>query len=404
MKTKQLLYGMLLCGSMSALSSCTSTEPTYEEVDVIDKTLFYITGRVEANGAPAAGVTVSTPGLQAVTTDENGIYLIESTEAGREYLLTFSAPGFAETKQLLTLPGTMKSSEAVVKNIILAEQGTAVSLKQNSQEYLVELTSDVSMLIPGNAVTANQDLYVGQGGAASGHDALAVSEIYSSSTASLQTPGTLIFKNKTSNSVAFEGAELFALNPNTFAWEKSSDVTFSKEENAYTSQVLQLRSYQLRPTHSIEKGEVVETDVVNATEEVNNIGQLKAQMNVSFWIKRHIGWGYLVTPAQAVEEAIPSISESDKAGLVAYIEAMIKNYAGCEEGTYQLPRMTYVNVSGNAHLVYTNKAEQQDITFNIPVVCNNQTVTVSVKVQKYIGERASWTFVPGSSHSGGGLN
>lgn len=158
----------------------------------------------------------------------------------------------------------------------------------------------------------------------------------------------------------------------------------------------------LRPKYTIEKGPVVTTDEINAVEEINNCGNLNAKRRVYFWIKQRVGWNYTVTPAEGIETAIPNISFFDKLGLTTYIHAMVMGYTGSCEGTYILPRLTCVNVSGNSHLLYTNKAKQQEITFKIPILYCCKSVMVIVKLKQYVGEDISYEWIPCDVHSGGG--
>lgn len=403
MKTSRLFYVMLLCGSMGWLAgACTSDEPSYEEVATVDEAKYYITGRVEADGAPAAGVTVSASGLQSATTDENGVYLLEGQEAGRDYILTFTSPGYVTTQSIASLPAKMEPNGSEVLNVVLSKQGSEVWIKRNSEATTITPLEGVSLWIPANAMKSDQRVRISAGNGMGGEKALAIAEVICSENTPLESPATLVFENKTSGNVVFEQPELYAKNPLTQTWEKSGDVTFSSEDNAYKSIVSQLGGYILRPKYTIEKGPVVTTDEINAVEEINNSGNLNAKRGVYFSIKQRAGWNYTVTPAEGIETAFPNISASDKLGLTSYIHAMVMGYTGSSEGTYILIREPYVNVSGNSHLLYTNKAKQQDVTFKIPILYYNKNIITTVKISQYTGEDISYEWIPQDVHSGGG--
>lgn len=403
MRTSRLFYTMLLSGCMGfILNACTNDEPSYEEVATVDEAQYYITGRVETNGIPAPGITVSAHGLTSAMTDATGMYLLQSKEKGQDFVLSFSAPGYVTIQGVVSLPNNMPGNSSRVLNATLAKQGAQVWI-DHDQEKNITPTEGITFVIPANAIKTDQNIRISAAPTTTGEKSIALSEIVCAPEGlALQKPATLIIDNLTSGEIAFENPEVYIKNPITLEWEKNAIATFNPQQNTYTAPLSQLGCYMLRPKYNINKGAVTTPDEINGQIEVNNYGNLYAKRNVTFEIKQKTGWLYIVRPEEAIESILPAISSDDKNGLKTQIETMVCRYTGCSEGIFTLPRQESVNVSGNAHLIYTNIPKQREDVLTIPITFKDQKMNLAVKIKQYVGESVKYELIPDDIHSGGG--
>lgn len=409
MKTFKLsVMALLMMTAGAYMSACSDDdeEKTAEQVEdpIQSNVEYYITGKVTSNGTGMAGVTINIEGYDAVTTNEDGQFLIPVKEA-KELTVNFTKAGYLNKTATVNLSGQTNRSVATV-SVDMAKQETATAISTNDNYILepgkattaqssTELNNltNVGAYIPQSAIggdmkvsmTAyipNSNLAAStQGEANAPVTAMYIETTDGSLTATEENPIVLAVRN-TSASTAFAGLEVYKTTQTVSraGEEMAGTATYDPASNSYqlklTSGTLD-GGYEFRVNFTRSIG-AKQTEVVQEGR-VDNSGNLNAQKNVTISYTSQLGWEWKGT-------------DSD-------MSTLIQNALTANEGSEGLTDVTYntqTNVSGESIMYWKAVREFYEVTYTFPTTSGN----IQTSLTRYTGIQFTYT-VENGRHSGG---
>lgn len=410
--TKFMTMALLLAAASAGMSSCSVSDneksPEQVEDPIKDAVEYYIMGQVTDNGSALSGVTVTTTGVDAVTTDENGQFVLTVSEQ-KDYALEFAKDGYLKASTNVSLAGLSNRSSVSV-SIQLTQVAAEASIA-NTQNVLIEAnsedkTTDVSAATSEAAVAniASVGAYVPQEAIAEGTklsmteyvpEATSTTVAQSSSspimavhiatsngavTATAENPVVLSVKNPAASGTAFQKVTVYK-STKSRADESLGEAVYDATTNSYN---FDLTSGELNGSYEFR---VAYTRTASASTsllkegKVDNSGNFAAMMDVAIAYTAQAGWAYTAAPSGALADLAKNA--------IASLEGTEGNYtANYEEKT---------NVSGNYIMYWKAEGKYNTITYSFPLVNGNLTATL----KKFMGVTFTYTNVSANQHSGG---
>lgn len=415
MKTTKLVAVTLLLVAGACMSSCSVSDneksPEQVEDPIKDITEYYIVGQVKEGDNALSGVTVSTSGLDAVTTDENGQFTLTVNEQ-KEYVLDFAKDGYLQASTSIKLAGlTNRSSVAVsvlmtkkAKDATIADVSQNVLIESNgntgetevssvSDESALKNVSSVGAYIPkevveeGTKVSMTEYIpevastQVGQQVSAP-IMAVYIETQEGSIVASEENPVILSVNNPATAGTAFQNVTVLKSSKSR-ADEVLGEAVYDVNTNSYN---FTLNSGELNGNYEfrISSTRTSETTTNSLIKEgkVDNSGNFEAQTDVKISYTASMGWTYVTAPSGELAELV-------KNAIVAQEGA---------EGTYSVNYEETTNVSGNSIMYWKAEGKYDTITYSFPL-SDNSSITATLK--KYTGVTFSYINTSADQHSGG---
>lgn len=391
--TKFMTMALLLAAAGAGMSSCSvnDNEKSPEQVvdPIKDAVEYYIVGQVTDNGKALSDVTVTTSGVDAVTTDANGQFTLTVSDL-KDYTLDFAKDGYLQASTSVSLSGlsnrssvsvsiqmTPMATEASIANThdVLVETNSnnnATEVSQATSEAAVANIASVGAYVPQEAIAEGTKLsmteYVPE--ATSTKVAQTVSSpimaVYVETsngavTATEANPVILSVKNPAQSGTAFQkvsvykssksradellGEAVYDATTNSY----NLNLTSGKLDGSYEFRVASTRTAQATATSLIKEGKV------------DNSGNFAAQTNVTIAYSAQAGWSYTSAPDGKLAELVKNAIASQEG----------------TEGTYTVNYEETTNVSGNSIMYW--KAENKYNTINYTFPLKNGNVTATLK-------------------------
>lgn len=410
--TKFMTMALLLAAASAGMSSCavSDNEKSPEQVEdpIKDAVEYYIVGQVTANGSALSGVTVTTTGIDAVTTDDNGQFTLTVNEL-KDYALEFAKDGYLKASTSVSLAGLSNRSSVSVS--IQMTQVAAEASISNTQDVLIEAnsednTTDVSHATSESAVAniTSVGAYVPQEAIAEGTklsmteyvpEATSTTVAQSSSspilavyvettsgsvTATPENPVVLSIKNPATTGTAFQKVTVYK-STKSRADESLGEAVYDAATNSYNLDLTSGElngSYEFRVAYT--RSASTSTSVLKEGK-VDNSGNFAAQMDVTLAYNAQAGWSYTSAPSGALAE-------------------LVKNAIAAQEGTEGTYTVNYsekTNVSGNYIMYWKAEGKFNAITYTFPLMNGNLTAIL----KKFMGVTFTYTNVSADQHSGG---
>lgn len=415
MKKKLVTGWLILCCIICGLSlfSCTSKEPSFEQVDdSFDSEVYFVSGRVSYNKLALEGVDVSIDEVnKEIKTNVDGSYQLYLNGKGT-YTLRFEKEGFIKIATSVSLDEATanRSSVVVSPNMTKMNEGikvlpddvveisdptgktTLCLLRSLAEETNVGLT--VYKELPDSYSMGNLLPTVSKG-------AEYATVIVEPVDTKLINTGTLLVNKETSDLITFSSVDLYQKTVDD-VWEKGNETSFNKDRNAYETEITKFSTYSLRVPYSVEIGNEVVSTHLNGKVKVDNCGNIDAKDNVEIEVQQRCGWDF-VTDIQAIlSSSLSGISQADKDALSSLLEDQIISLEGTSPGYYDIPVvLSSVNVSGNAVMSYENYAKEVDVLYSFGVIYSGQSYTVPIAIKKYTGMEEIYLNTSCFQHSGG---
>lgn len=411
MKTsKFVVMALLLAATGVSLGSCSDDEKTPEQVEdpIMSTVQYYIEGIVSDGNKGVAGVTVSTTGYDAVTTNDEGVFQLIVKEAS-EYTVEFTKDGYLNTSATANLTGlsnravvamtinmTSKAETVTVpadKNVVI-EPGNVTEATSDEE---ISSISEVGAYIPNEAVEGGTEVsmtaYIPESNITSttqGDVSAAVSAIYvetanGSITATEENPVILAVNNPTSNDTRFANMTVYKVEaPATRAEEHQAlgeaayDATTNTYQLVLTSGNLE-GSYEFHVSSTRTLGNET-TEVLNEGT-VDNSGSYEAQNNIPLTYEAKAGWSFNST-------------------IDSELAPLIKNAIEANEGSesiFSISRDVTTSLSGKSILYWKAIGKSQTITYTFEL----NTGDYKVELTKYTGVSFEYKVIEANQHSGG---
>lgn len=413
MKTsKFVVMALLLAAAGAGMGSCaiSDNEKTPEQVEdpIMSNVQYYIEGMVSDGNAGVAGVTVSTTGYDAVTTDANGIFKLIVKEAA-EYTIGFSKDGYLSTSATANLEG-LENRAVVAMTVSMTEKAEAVTvpaetnvivepgnLTEVASDSEIDIISEVGAYIPNEAVEGGTDVsmtsYVPEssvdkstvGNVSSPVAAVYVETANGDITATVENPVILAVNNPTSTDTRFTEMTVFKVaSPATRADASQSlgEATYDAATNSYqlvlTSGKLEgSYEFHVNSTRSLGK----ETTEVLKEGTVDNSGSFEAKNDITLAYQARMGWSF-------------------NSSVNSELEQLIKNAIAAHEGSesiFSISHEAKTNIGGKSILYWKAIGKQQKITYTFHLNTGNY----AVELTKYTGVNIEYKVVEANQHSGG---
>lgn len=407
-----MTMALLLAAASAGMSSCSvnDNEKSPEQVvdPIKDAVEYYIVGKVTDNGNALSGVTVTTSGLDAVTTDENGQFTLTVSDL-KEYALDFAKDGYLQASTNVNLAGlsnrssvsvsiqmTQMATEASVPTThnVLVEadsENNATEVSQATSEAAVANIASVGAYVPQEAIAEGTTLsmteYVPEATstqvaqtASSTMMAVHVATSNGSITATAENPVVLSVKNPAQAGTAFQKVTVYKSGKSR-ADESLGEAVYDAATNSYN---LDLTSGELTGSYEFRVSSTRTATAANSLikeGKVDNSGNFAAQNNVTIAYSAQAGWSYTTAPTGALAELVKNA--------IASLEGT--------EGTYTVNYEETTNVSGNNIMYWKAQAEYDTVTYTFPLMSGSVTATL----KKYTGVSFTYTNVSADQHSGG---
>lgn len=411
--TKFMTMALLLAAAGAGMSSCSvnDNEKSPEQVvdPIKDVVEYYIVGQVTDNGNALSDVTVTTSGVDAVTTDANGQFTLTVSDL-KDYTLDFAKDGYLQASTSVSLSGLSNRSSVSV-SIQMTPMATETSIP-SSQDVLVEANSATNATEVSNA--ANEDAvadiisvgaYIPQEAVGAGTSismteyvpeatstqvaqnvSTAMMAIYVETTgghitASDENPVILSVKNPAHGGTAFQKVTVYK-NSKTRADESLGEAIYDATTNSYN---LNLTSGELNGSYEfrIASTRTSKTTTGSLIKEgkVDNSGNFAAMTDVKISYSAQMGWAYTTAPSGELAD-------------------LVKNAIAAQEGTEGTYTVNYeetTNVSGNSIMYWKAEGKYDTITYTFPLKSGSVTATL----KKYTGVTFNYTNTLATQHSGG---
>lgn len=414
MKTLKLtVMALMLITAGAGMSACSSSdeEKTAEQVtDPIQSNVeYYIEGQVTSGENGIAGVTVSTTGYDAVTTDENGRFILTVKEA-KDYTLNFSKDGYLNKSTTASLSGlSNRSVKAVSLNLSQLEPTVAIATGSN---YLVEPgaakevqnsgsmteVSRVGIFIPKETISEAAEIsmtaYIPETStlaSTQGQMSSPVMGIYftatkGSITATEENPIILAVNNPSASTI-LTGMEIYQTAPvsgradtdgylGTATYDETSDsyqlkLTSGTLEGGYEFMIPTTRTVGAKQTEVVKEGTL------------DNSGNLTANKDVTINYTTQLGWEFKGEEASTLSSLLYNA---------------ILSHEG-SEGMFDVTFDKKTQVSGESILYWKAVMNFNDVTYTFPTTEGN----ISATLTRYNGIDFTYTIEDGR-HSGGTSN
>lgn len=412
MKTsKFVVMALLLAATGVSLGSCSDDEKTPEQVEdpIMSTVQYYIEGIVSDGNKGVAGVTVSTTGYDAVTTNDEGVFQLIVKEAS-EYTVEFTKDGYLNTSATANLTGlsnravvamtinmTSKAETVTVpadKNVVI-EPGNVTEATSDEE---ISSISEVGAYIPNEAVEGGTEVsmtaYIPESNITSttqGDVSAAVSAIYVETangeiTATEENPVILAVNNPSSNTATrFDKMTVYQNNVTATranARQSLGEATYDAGTNSYqlvlTSGKLE-GSYEFHVNSTRTLGKE-STNVLNEGT-VDNSGSYEAKNNIPLTYEARMGWSFNST-------------------IDSELAPLIKNAVEANEGSesiFSISRNVTTSLSGKSILYWKAIGKSQNITYTFHL----NTGDYKVELTKYNGVNIEYKVIEANQHSGG---
>ena len=412
--TKFMTMALLLAAAGASMSSCSvsDNEKSPEQVvdPIADAVEYYIVGQVTENGNALSGVTVTTSGVDAVTTDNSGQFVLTVTDQAT-HTLNFTKDGYLNASTDVTLSGlsnrssvavsiqmTKKAAEASIStgNNVLVEANSAANntkVTTATDDQAVAAITSVGAYIPQEAIAANTKVsmteYVPEAASTqSGQNvsssimAVHIETTSGAITGTADKPVVLSVKNPATTGTAFQKVTVYKSGKSRAADESLGEATYDTNTNSYNFNVTSALngSYEFRVS-STRNASATSTSLIKDGK-VDNSGNFEAKTNVTIAYGALMGWTYTTEP-------------SDN-GLAELVKNAIEAQEGAE-GTYTVNYEETTNISGNSIMYWKAENKFNTITYTFPLT--NGNVTAALK--KYTGAAFTYTNTVANQHSGG---
>lgn len=403
----------LLAATGMGLGSCaiSDNEKTPEQVEdpILSKVQYYIEGKVSDGNQGVAGVTVSTTGYDAVTTDNDGVFQLIVDEAS-EYTIGFAKEGYLNTSANANLTG-LDNRAVVAMTISMSPKAEAVTvpaetnviiepgtLSEATDDNEISNISEVGAYVPNEAVEEGTNVsmtaYIPessisqdtQGSVSSPVSAIYVETANGEITATPENPIILAVNNPSSNTATrFSKMTVYkssAAATRADARQSLGDAQYDAATNSYK---LELTSGKLEGAYEFHVSST-RTLGQEATEilkegSVDNSGSYEAKTNIPLSYQAKAGWSYNT----AVDTELAQL-----------IKNAIKANEG-SESTFSISRNTTTSVSGRSILYWKAIGKNQIITYTFQLTTRNY----KVELTKYLGVDIEYKVVDANEHSGG---
>lgn len=402
---------LLLAATGTGLVSCSDDEKTPEQVEdpIQENVEYYIEGIVSNGETGVAGVTVSTTGYEAVTTDANGRFTL-TVDKAQDMTVDFSKDGFMGASATARLNGLTNRS-VVVLAVQMNELAEAVTVPADTDVIIepgnvtetdndgeISNISEVGAYIPNEAVEGGTEVsmtsYVPEStiedpaetNISSPVMAVYVETANGEVVASEENPVILAVNNPAENgSTRFQKMTVYkAATPATRAEARQSlgEANYDAATNSYQ---LVLTEGKLEGSYEFHVS-TVRTEGENGTDvlgegTVDNSGSFEAKNNIPIAYQARVGWDYK-TPV-----------ESELAGL---IEHAIVSYEG-SKSLFSIDYETTTNLSGKSILYWKALGRHHNVKYTF----NLNSGDLTVELTKYDGVDVTYTVVDANGHSGG---
>lgn len=412
MKTsKFVVMALLLAATGVSLGSCSDDEKTPEQVEdpIMSTVQYYIEGIVNDGNKGVAGVTVSTTGYDAVTTNDEGVFQLIVKEAS-EYTVEFTKDGYLNTSATANLTGlsnravvamtinmTSKAETVTVpadKNVVI-EPGNVTEATSDEE---ISSISEVGAYIPNEAVEGGTEVsmtaYIPESNITSttqGDVSAAISAIYVETangeiTATEENPVILAVNNPSSNTATrFDKMTVYQNNVTATranARQSLGEATYDAGTNSYqlvlTSGKLE-GSYEFHVSSTRTLGKE-STNVLNEGT-VDNSGSYEAKNNIPLTYEARMGWSFNST-------------------IDSELAPLIKNAVEANEGSesiFSISRNVTTSLSGKSILYWKAIGKSQNITYTFHL----NTGDYKVELTKYNGVNIEYKVIEANQHSGG---
>lgn len=401
---------LLLAATGVSLGSCSDDEKTPEQVEdpIMSTVQYYIEGIVSDGNKGVAGVTVSTTGYDAVTTNDEGVFQLIVKEAS-EYTVEFTKDGYLNTSATANLTG-LSNRAVVAMTINMTQKAETVSVPADTNVIIepgkvteatgdeeVSSISEVGAYIPNEAVEGGTEVsmtsYVPESdveATAQGEISSAVTAVYvetanGSITATEENPVILAVNNPTSNDTRFANMTVYKVEaPATRAEEHQAlgeaayDATTNTYQLVLTSGNLE-GSYEFHVSSTRTLGNET-TEVLNEGT-VDNSGSYEAQNNIPLTYEAKAGWSFNST-------------------IDSELAPLIKNAIEANEGSesiFSISRDVTTSLSGKSILYWKAIGKSQTITYTFEL----NTGDYKVELTKYTGVSFEYKVIEANQHSGG---
>lgn len=412
MKTsKFVVMALLLAATGVSLGSCSDDEKTPEQVEdpIMSTVQYYIEGIVSDGNNGVAGVTVSTTGYDAVTTDESGAFqLIVNKDS--EYTVEFTKEGYLNTSATANLTG-LSNRSVVAMTVSMTQKAETVTVPADTNVVIepgnvteatgdeeISNISEVGAYIPNEAVEGGTEVsmtsYIPESNISSttqGDVSAAVSAIYVETsngeiTATEENPVILAVNNPTSNTTTrFDKMTVYQNNTTATranARQSLGEAVYDAATNSYqlilTSGKLE-GSYEFHVSSTRILGEE-NTNILNEGT-VDNSGSYEAQNNIPLTYEAKAGWSFNST-------------------IDSELAPLIKNAIEANEGSesiFSISRDVTTSLSGKSILYWKAIGKSQNITYTFHL----NTGDYKVELTKYNGVNIEYKVVEANQHSGG---
>lgn len=411
--TKFMTMALLLAAAGASMSSCSvsDNEKSPEQVvdPITDAMEYYIVGQVTENGNALSGVTVTTSGVDAVTTDNSGQFVLTVNDL-TTYTLNFTKDGYLNASTDVALSGlsnrssvavsiqmTKKATEASIPtgNNVLVETNsdantTDVTTTTNGEEAVQHIAS-VGAFIPQEAIAPNTKVsmteYVPEATSTqSGQNvsssimAVHIETTSGAITGTTDKPVVLSVKNPATAGTAFQKVTVYKSGKSR-ADESLGEATYDANTNSYNFDVTTTLngSYEFRVS-STRNASGSATSLIKESK-VDNSGNFEAKTNVTIAYGALMGWTYTTEP---------------NGGLADLVKNAIEAQEGAE-GTYTVNYEETTNISGNSIMYWKAENKYSTITYTFPLISGN----VKAVLKKYTGAAFTYTNTVANQHSGG---
>lgn len=401
---------LLLAATGVSLGSCSDDEKTPEQVEdpIMSTVQYYIEGIVSDGNKGVAGVTVSTTGYDAVTTNDEGVFQLIVKEAS-EYTVEFTKDGYLNTSATANLKG-QENRAVVALTVSMTQKAETVSVPADTNVIIepgkvteatgdeeVSSISEVGAYIPNEAVEGGTEVsmtsYVPESdveATAQGEISSAVTAVYvetanGSITATEENPVILAVNNPTSNDTRFANMTVYKVEaPATRAEEHQAlgeaayDATTNTYQLVLTSGKLE-GSYEFHVSSTRTLGKE-STNVLNEGT-VDNSGSYEAKNNIPLTYEARMGWSFNST-------------------IDSELAPLIKNAVEANEGSesiFSISRNVTTSLSGKSILYWKAIGKSQNITYTFHL----NTGDYKVELTKYNGVNIEYKVIEANQHSGG---
>lgn len=400
---KMMTVGLALClGATMGLSvmSCKDDEPTPEIVDnPLDKDVYFIAGRVVADNKALEGVKVSASDVEA-TTDAQGTFQLE-LKLKSDYAVTFEKSGYIKVASEISIPKNVKKQSVITVEQELSALNPAVTVTPDAPVTIVEAKEkEMELYLPAGAVKTNTDITItaykeGTKKSETGTVRASLSTINCEPDGiAFEKPVALRMKNPVTNKVYF--AEVKHYVEKGGEWSLAGNADFDGQAY-YVATVNSFSNHSF----SVACTSQPSTQKVNDLEPIviDNLGDMAAKdQKINATV--HVGWKIDGVTKDLLKNQLSGLSNADLTELATAVENVLSSMMGGTQGVNEMPLTRDVKVSGDTKSTVAVSEKISDTAYRIPVVYNNETISLNIPVVKYEYVDLVITTELGESHGG----